>query len=215
MGFAPPKASANFTPTPAGTHVARCCQVIDLGTHPEEFQGESKGDKQKIRLGFELPLKKHVFHTEKGEEPFMIGVEYTYSLHEKAKLRKHLEAWRGKPYTPESLLKFDPTKLIGQPCLITVIHEKKADGNTVAKVTAITQLVEGMQVPPAILPTLIYSVDEGRNETFKKLPQWIQEKCSQCIEWRPKSPTEEAAEDRGAETPTGSGTGEAESQDPF
>ena len=32
----------DYKPAPAGNHIARCVQVIDLGTQVVEYQGESK-----------------------------------------------------------------------------------------------------------------------------------------------------------------------------
>lgn len=213
--FAPPISSGgNFTLTPSGAHVARCCQIIYLGSHKEEYMGQDKGWVQKCRIGWELPLKKHKFDETRGEEPFMIGREYTYSMHEKATLRLMLESLRGKKYSPEAITKFDLMRLIGFTALITVVHETKKDGRQIAKLTNIIPVPAGMEVPPAILPTLTYSVLMGRDHPdFKKLPQFLQEKCAQCKEWQPPTPEEQAAEEAGAETPLAGG--QEESADPF
>jgi hypothetical protein len=66
-----------------------------------------------------------------------IGSKFTLSLHEKASLRKILQSWRGKAFTPEELKKFDVTTILGKPCLITVTHEPKDGGGVYANVGAV------------------------------------------------------------------------------
>jgi hypothetical protein len=192
--------------------------AIDEGTHPEEFQGEFKGNVQKVRLGFELPLKKHVFNPDKGEEPFTLSMQMTNSMHEKAKMRKLLESWRGKPYTEESLAKFKKVgipALLGQPCLINVIHKEKTGGGHFANIAAITPLPEGMVCPPAVLPPILYSVDDGPNSpVFKALSKWLQEEIAPCLEWRPKVTDTDPNHNTGTGQSDG-GNSPEESGDPF
>src|SRR5688500_15724739 len=126
MGFEVSRGSSVVL-CPVGSHVARCYMVVDEGTHPENYQGEYKGDVKKCRIGFELPMKKHTFIKEKGEEPFTLSQQFTKSLGDKAKLRKVLESWRGKPYTEESIAKFRIDRLIGQTCMVAVMHKTKKD----------------------------------------------------------------------------------------
>jgi len=66
---------------PAGTHVARCYQIIHIGTIVDTYQGEEKLV-NKVRLVFELPLETADFG--KGEQPFSIGRDFTLSMHEKS-----------------------------------------------------------------------------------------------------------------------------------
>jgi hypothetical protein len=200
--FAPKPTVANYTLAPSGTFVARCCQVIYLGQHEETYQGQPKGLVSKLRIAFELPTELHEFQPGKPE-PFMIGREYSYSLGERATLRQHAESWRGGVYTTEELGLFDPMKMLGRPALITITHKAKPDGRKVAKLDNVTGMPKGMTCPNAILEPISYSVLWKREHpTFAKLPQWIQEKCSQCDEWRTApTPAQQAADDAGAETP--------------
>ena len=50
-----PKGNANgsYTPAPAGTHIAICVKVIDLGTQRVEWQGDVKLQ-HKVLLAWEL-----------------------------------------------------------------------------------------------------------------------------------------------------------------
>lgn len=191
---------------PMGTHLARCYSLVDLGTHEEEFQGETK-NRRKIRISFELPNEQEVFKEERGKEPFTITKEFTLSLHEKAGLRKTLEAWRGRAFTEKELDKFDVANLLGAPAMITIGHEPKKDGSgTFAKVLSVAALPKGMTVPPAILTSIEYSVEMGDNQVFRDLPDWLREKISKCQEWNKPS---------GASTPAAAAPQPEEDDVPF
>lgn len=183
MGFKLNK-GGNFTLCPAGTHIARCHMVIDMGTHNETFEGKSLGPKRKVRIGFEFPTETHVFDEKKGAEPFTMSRKLTNSLHEKSALSPMLTAWRGRPFTSDEIATFGIDDLLGAPALVSVTHEKKTDGKVIAKISSVTKLVKGMKCPPAVLPTILFSVDQGPNDpTFQSLPEWIREEISECNEW--------------------------------
>jgi hypothetical protein len=78
---------------PAGTHVARCYQIIHIGTIVDTYQGEERLV-NKVRIVFELPLETADFG--KGQQPFSIGRDFTLSMHEKSGLRAFVQGWLGK-----------------------------------------------------------------------------------------------------------------------
>jgi hypothetical protein len=184
-----------------------------MGTHERSFEGKVKEPSQKIRLAFELPLAKHVFDKDKNiEEPHIVGKQYNYSMHENATFRLDLESWRGNKFSPERLTAFDPQKLLGHTGLVNIVHEKKDDGKIIAKIKAITPVVQGMTVPDPILKQILYTVDWGPDhQVFKELPEWLREEISKCIEWRPK--TASANVDPG--NPASGGNPPADVKDPF
>ena len=187
------KGGGTFQIAPAGTHIGRCVQIIDLGTQKTNFQGREKRAR-KVRIAWELPEELATFNADKGEEPFVVGKEYTLSLGDKATLRKDLEAWRGRAFTNEELEGFDLAKLLGVPCLLTIVHEvAKSSGNNYAKIVSVTKIGKNMTCPPQISAGLEYSIDQGKNEIFQSLPEWLQDKCKQCEEWN--APAREAAAD--------------------
>src|ERR1700748_3863007 len=116
---------------PADNYIARCYQMIEIGTVTELYMGEPK-QMVKVRIGFELPTLTKVFKEENGEQPFVFSAEYTLSMTEKANLRKLLTSWRGTPFTEEEAKAFDITKLIGAPCFLNIIHKaSKSDATKV------------------------------------------------------------------------------------
>ena len=66
--YAESNGSGNYTPMEAGVYVARCTQLIQIGSVTEEINGESK-TLHKVRFGFEFPEEKKVFKEENGEQP--------------------------------------------------------------------------------------------------------------------------------------------------
>ena len=167
---------------PAGSHVARCIQMVELGTLTEVFQGETKS-LHKVRITWELPLELKVFNPEKGEQPFIISKEYTLSLHEKSTMRKDLQSWRGKAFTEEEASSFDITKLLGVPAMINVIHQTSKNGGVYSNVASVSPLPKGTTCPPQINPTFVLSYDDFDFKKFDSLPEWLQEKMQTTPEY--------------------------------
>jgi hypothetical protein len=94
-----------FEPIPAGTYVARCVSVIDLGVQETPW-----GGKEKVYIGFEIPGERVQWKDKDGKEhegPAFIGSRYTNSINEKAILGQHLTSWRGVPFTDDERQGFD------------------------------------------------------------------------------------------------------------
>src|SRR6185369_175718 len=62
----------------------------------------------------------------------------------KAKLRKDLEAWRGRIFTFDELAGFDLESVIDVPCLLSVVHRQGSKGGKFANVGAVMKLPKGM-----------------------------------------------------------------------
>lgn len=133
--------ASDFEIVPAVTTVGICYRVIDLGTQQTSGDWGVKRAK-KISLSWELPDEKMA----DGERVFSIHKRYTLSLHEKAVLRKDLEAWRGVPFTDDELKGFDIRNLLGKPCLLGIVHDA-SNGKTFANISSILKLPKGMPVP--------------------------------------------------------------------
>lgn len=199
-------------PCPAGSHIARCYAVIDLGQQNESFKGKAKV-MHKLRLFFELPLKTYVFKDEKGPEPYTLSKEFTLSMGEKSNLRFFVESWRGKPLTDVHAAKYDTDKLLGQAGVINVIHVPKGD-KVYANIKSIMPLMDGMKCPDPINPFVSYQISMGKNDLFLSLPEWVQEEIKKSIDWKVEAPANHpgAAE----EEPSGQeGLPEPADPDPF
>lgn len=175
MAFILPKPSegnGDFERAPEGTHVARCISIVDMGMQTSTFSGEEKSA-HKVHVAFELSHERDA----KGR-PFIVSKRYTVSLHEKASLRKDLEAWRGKSFSKDELAAFDLSKLCGVACMVTVKHTNSADGSkTYANIVAISGLPKGMEQPPAAeADPLVFTLTDPWNRDA--VPEWLASKIN-------------------------------------
>lgn len=185
MSFIVSGSSSSYTPPPAGTHVARCIWMLDLGTQTDTYQGRNESARKMI-LGFELPNETYVRQDDEGPVPFIAHREFRTSLHKKATLRHLLEGWRGRPFTDDEVKAFDLSVLIGKECMISVIHKTSASGNTRAEIVSAARLPKGMECPKAVLPCHVFNMSEKDFDmlTFRSLPEWIRKKIEESPEFR-------------------------------
>ena len=198
---------------PAGNYVARCYQMVQIGTVNEIINGEQK-QLQKVRIGWEFPNDQKVFSEEKGLQPIVFNEEYTLSMGEKANLRKMLASWRGKDFSVDEAKSFDITVLLGVVCMVNIIHKPaKADPTKIyAKIGSVSSVPKGMVVPPQITPTFVLSYDNFDFEKFNSLPDFIKDKMKTSIEYtalvQPNSAQMSAGHPDGLPAPKRDNTGE-------
>jgi len=128
--FLPRPNETNFKPVPAGTWAAICFRIVELGTQDAgAFQGKPK---HKVLLSFEIHDEE--CRTDDGQPMVINSPRYTYSMHEKS--RRELEAWRGQAFTDKDFGEggFTLSKLLGVPCLLSVVHTVGNNGKTYANV---------------------------------------------------------------------------------
>jgi hypothetical protein len=135
------RANSTFTPAPEGPQQAVCVDIVDLGVVEHEWKGKKKTD----------PMVRIVWHSAEinpeTDQPYEISNRYTNSLGEKANLRKHLEAWRGRAFTEEELDGFDLETVIGVNAFISIV-QNISKGKTYANIAAIMKLPKGMDPLP-------------------------------------------------------------------
>lgn len=168
----------NFELTPAGTHVATCYRIIDLGTQKGEWKGKEK-NQPKVLIAWELAHEKM-----SDGRPFCISKRYTASLSEKSNLRKDLQAWRGRAFTDDELAAFNIAKLLGVPCQLGVAHVTK-DGKTYANITAILGVSKGTTVPPLVNEKVHFDLDPKTfdREVYDKLSDNLRETIAKAPEF--------------------------------
>ena len=126
-------------PHPDGAYPAVCVDLIDMGEALDIYQGTANI----------LPKLVVVFQTNAEDaethKPLEIHIELTNSFGKKAKLRKILEGWRGKPYTDEEARKGVPLhKLEKQNAILNVVHKTaQSSGNTYAIIDSIMPPMKG------------------------------------------------------------------------
>ncbi len=133
--------TTTYSPTPEGTHPARCCALVDLGTSETVYEGKAR-TRRRVRITFEIADSELI--TASGER-FQISRTFTASLSEKGALRPFLESWRGRSFTAQELAGFDLKSVLEAPGLIAVVHETKGD-RTYANAKTVSKLPKGMSV---------------------------------------------------------------------
>lgn len=179
--FAEDNGGKSIEPIKPGTHIARCVQMIHVGTITEEIQGKST-TRNLVRLTFELPTELHVFDETKGAEPRFVSKEFTLSLNEKSTLRKFLDTWRGVPFTPEQAKKFDVTNLLGVPCMLSVGLKVSGTGKQYNSIDGALAIPNGIPVPDQITPSLEINF-ENLAQNWDLIPGFIQDKIKMSVEY--------------------------------
>lgn len=167
------KGGADFKPVPAGTHVAVCTMVVDMGVQPSA----RFAPKPQVYIRWELPNEVTEYTDKDGKKqsgPMVIGQKYTLSLSKKANLRGDLESWRGKMFTEEELKGFNLTNILGKPCMLGVTHNVTPD-KTYANIAAVMGLSKGIVAPKPSGELIAYSIDEHTDLVYNKLPNWLKE----------------------------------------
>jgi hypothetical protein len=193
------------------TVVGRAYSVIDIGTVPNIYQGKLNGVHHRVYVTWELPTLLAVFNDEKGEEPFVVGEEFTLSHKSNSNFAKLIAQWRGKPFTPEEQANgFDPTKMLGKTALVQLVHKTKkafegqqiteiTNENTNLKMQGIMKRPTEMAIPKQINPDLVWDWDlvaaNGFNkEAWKKIPKFIRGKMVDSEEFKQYAPADVKSE---------------------
>lgn len=171
MHLPTPSEGGSFTPPPPGTHPAICYRFIDLGTQVTDYQGERKVAR-KVMISWEITDPD--VRMDDGR-PFIVSSRYTWSMHEKATLRKTLESWRGVPFVDSDFGAggFNVKKLIGAGCFLSIIQKEK-EGKMYANISGIVKLPKSMNAGTLVNETVYLSLDDFDRDVFGKLGDGLQ-----------------------------------------
>lgn len=181
---------------PIGAHPARLSKIIILGTQVNQAYPDSTPS-EKIKLVFELVNTDYEFNKEKGLQPFQVSIKETFSLGDKANLKKHIESWLGKPLTKEIVDNFDMVKFLKKvPCQVVITHVPKKKDPSV-KYEKVMSIIPHTGEKPRQLrnPTFVFSMDPSTpciyndqeisiTEAFKHLTSWDQKDVEASPEWK-------------------------------
>jgi hypothetical protein len=178
----------DFTPVPAGLHLARCYRIVDLGTQTTEYMGETK-HQRKIMLGWELHGKDdegNELVTQRGD-PLAIFKNYTLSWNDKANLRIDLQDWRSKPFTEEEMRRFDISTVLGAWCMLNVVQRPGKNGklySNVGSIAPVPSVVKQAGLPPAVNVNQLFRLAEPDYELFDTFGKGLKEKIQSSPEWQ-------------------------------
>jgi hypothetical protein len=178
----------DFTPVPQGMHLARCYRVIDLGTQESTYLGTVK-HLPKVMLQFEVHGEDDdgkPIVTSKGE-PMSISKNFTLSLGEMATLRKDLQTWRGREFTPEELRGFELKNVLGAWAMISVIKAMGNNGKEYTNIAAIMSVPLAIKkggIPEGHNDLKLFSIDEPDMALFDSFSNGLREKIQKSPEWQ-------------------------------
>lgn len=182
--------NSSFKPVPAGSHLARCYRIIDLGTQESKWAGQSRFN-HKAMFQFEVHGEDdsgNPLVTEKNE-PMTISKNYTVYLGEKSALRLDLEAWRGKEFTEQELKGFDLKTILGAWCLLTVVRSTGNDGKEYTNISSISPVPKAMKatLPEPFNDLKMFSISDPDMELFESLSDKLKQKITSSPEWKARN----------------------------
>jgi len=180
---------------PNGDHLAVCYSLYDLGHQLDDYDTTFKEEereqnrKHQIMIIWEIPSirMKYEKNGEMLEGRKSKHRVYTKSLHEKSKLREHLEDWRDKPFTREELSGFEMESILGKSCMLKIRHKPwnwKGDSGIKDAIHRISPVPKGTEIPEVENSLRTFSF-EGVDPTIPDdMPEWIQKIIHKSAEWQ-------------------------------
>ena len=145
-----------------GVYSARCVQVVDLGTHNNVWQGETK-QKREVFVVWELS------ELMQDGRPFTVNWRGTLSMNEKGKLYQMLTSWRGRPFTSDELRSFELKNILDKCCMINITKEVSKAGKEYNKVISVMPLPKGMACPDRYNELVDFGITDIGDEEYDKL----------------------------------------------
>lgn len=169
----------------AGTYPARVVQVIDFGVQEQRaFQGAVKPPAQTIYQTYEF--LDEFCKDEDGEDledkPRWLSEQFPlHSL--EADLAKSTKRYYA--LDPDENFGGDFTLLVGSPCMVT-INQYESKGETKNGVSSVAPMrpKEAAKAPELVNPPKVFVIDAPDLEVFKSLPDWMQEKIKESLEFK-------------------------------
>ena len=185
LNFKEAKKGASGNLAPIGNHIARCYQIVDLGTQDNPRYGNTA---HKIRFVWELCEEMKDFGKGKPE-PYSINMTVNFFVGKNSHLQKLLEGWKGGTFTDAEWENFELKKLVGKACMINVVHATVNDTDyaNVASVSPVPAKWKD-RVPAMHNPPVYFEVEMGPNsKEYKSLNEYLQKQIDKCHEWKGSS----------------------------
>lgn len=171
------KGGKEFHKASAGTHLAVCTLVADVGLQP----GFGVNPEPKVRVFFKFEIPSERLKYEKDgvevEGPAVIYHNYTASMNPKANMRKGIESWRGAKFTDSEAEQFDIRNLVGKTCMIQVVHTPDGQYANVANIMAPPKGTAKLKPEGK---TVYYGPDDDRQ--YDDLPNFLRKKVDEQLD---------------------------------
>ena len=171
-----------------GMRVARLQSIVTLGTQVGMvYKDEKKPDRQMVTLGFELPRDLiQAEGTDFHGKPHILREDMAVSGHEKSKLVQRYTA-----LDPLGKANGEFKELLGAACTVQVAHKEgmkgtKSEGRTFANINDVTEIMEGLDVPPLINPPLYFDFYNPDKEALSRVPKFLRDKMLAALDISPE-----------------------------
>lgn len=177
-------------------YTARCYGVVITGT---EFNQRFGNIQTKVTFLWELPGQQITYEKD-GQTvtaPKGISKSFTLSMNERATLRKNLESWIDRPFTPEELKSgVDISKFAGSACRLAIGQAQRQDGTKFNTVDKVVRLKDG-KCPALYNDKVLFDItDPEQNlDDINLLPGWLQDTVRKSDEWQKRMYPEEYSEE--------------------
>ena len=168
-----------------GTVNAVCTRVIDLGTQ------ESKMGKKKrtVLIAWEIA------QLMEDQRPFLVLARFPANTSPQSLLGAILEQWKGAPLNEAELKGYDLGRLLGKPCLLTIMRE----GNYTNVKTAV-KLPKGMAPLEVHGPFTHLDLNRFDQGVYDSLSEGLKATIAKSPEYQKAVGQGEAPEDAGVPT---------------
>ena len=164
----------------AGTHMARFVGITDLGHQPGfTFEGKEIESTYKVEFTYEL-----VNSLMADGRPHFISEQIKnndFVPKDPGGFISTLMA-RVAAMTPENSTDSDVSKLIGKPCMVTVVPDKNGYPK-IAGQGAVTGIPMGMEIPELVNETFIFEPRNPDMDRWDTFPEFKQKRIKEALDF--------------------------------
>jgi len=127
--------------------------------------------------------------TSKGE-PMSISKNYTLSLAEKATLRKDLQAWRGRDFTPDELRGFELKNILGAWAMISVAKSLGNNGKeytNIANINPVPSNIKKAGLPDGYNQAQMFTITNADMAMYETFSDGLRNKIASSPEWQSRT----------------------------
>lgn len=170
------RAKPKIPPVAAGSYLAVCVGVLDLGEqHSEKFKNYAN----KVQIIFELPGE--TIEVDGKQEPRQLSREFSVAVKKNSGLRTFISAWNGLTYSDDDFMELDLFDQIGRPALLNVVLNETGE---YANIESAIQIPKGIPAPVSSTAPIRWDMDKWDDAVFQTLPEWVQEKIKRSTQYQ-------------------------------
>ncbi len=173
-----------FVQMAPGTYPCRLVQVLDLGLQKQSWKGEEKPNAYEIGLTYEFTdefMEDDDGNPMEDKPRHLTETMVLYNL----KVEKAKSTARYNAIDPGEKAEGDWEKLLGSPCMVTVVINPGSDGRKWEKIAAVGPMREkdAAKLPKLVNQQKVLDLVDPDLEVFRSLNKWMQERVASNLEF--------------------------------